>query len=58
MRFYNSMKEATRTMSTFDVMQGNSCKMSFFSYVIKGTLKIGNFDQHLQKHQMYLTQET
>jgi hypothetical protein len=52
------MKEATRTMSTFDVMQGNSCKMSFFSYVIKGTLKIGNFDQHLQKHQMYLTQET
>jgi len=45
-------------MSTFDVMQGSSCNVSFFSCLIKGTLKIGNFDQHLQKDQMHLTQET
>ncbi len=42
-------------MSTFDVMQWNSCNVSFFPCLIKGTLKFGNFDQHLQKHQMHLT---
>lgn len=45
-------------MSTFNVMQGNICNVSFFSRLIKGTLKIGNFDQHLPKHQMHLMQET